>query len=69
MENGNQEPPDKSPLDEAWQNLLMEVEHQLRATRHRFFGSVTLELTYQSGNLAVFKVASERTRKVSVDNR
>jgi hypothetical protein len=67
MEAENREPP--NPLDQAWQDLLMEVEHQLRATRHRFFGAVTLELQYQSGNLTLFKVSSDRTRKVSVDIR
>lgn len=55
--------PKLSVLDHAVRDLMLEVEHQLRFSQNKFFGSVKLELTYNDGTLSLVKVSSERTMK------
>jgi hypothetical protein len=56
-------------LDAAIKELLIEIEHQFRASRNNFFGNVKLELTYNWGNLSLVRVSSERTVKTEPEKQ
>ena len=48
---------------------MLEIEHQMRASRNNFFGNVKLELTYNNGTLSFVRVSSERTMKSDQDKQ
>jgi hypothetical protein len=49
--------------------MMLEIEHQMRASRNNFFGNVKLELTYNNGTLSFVRVSSERTMKSDQDKQ
>lgn len=65
----SEEKPKFGVLDHAFRDMMLEIEHQFRASRNNFFGNVKLELTYNAGNLSFVRVSSERTMKSDADKQ
>jgi hypothetical protein len=63
------EQPKFGVLDHAFRDMMLEIEHQMRASRNNFFGNVKLELTYNNGTLSFVRVSSERTMKSDQDKQ